>query len=144
MAHGFGVLDKDITYIEDMSLEEMNKTINSVIKELQGYSKQKKRSFLQVYAAGHGVDDGHQSFVINATSGNLYPIEKNLRDFCTTVLKDYCTIYATYDMCKSEKSQFKDLTMKTEKLAAAAGHRGIGDETLVGKSYWHMAGAEAK
>ena len=74
--------------------------------------------------------------VANATSGNVFPIEDNLRGYCG-MLDNYCTIFAVYDMCKSERAGYQKLTMKAEKPGAASGpSRGDGDETVLHKKFW--------
>ena len=105
IARGFNIPDSDIIYIEDMPREDMEKVFEKVCRELNIYSKARQRTFLLVYAAGHGIADSVQFMVTNATSGNVFPIEDNLRSYCKG-LKNYCTIFAIYDMCKSEKQGY--------------------------------------
>ena len=75
---------------------------------------QGKRTFLFVYAAGHGVADQQQYMVFNGTSGNLYNIEQNFRDVCDRS-ENMCTVFAVYDMCKDIKERYKDLTLRVIK-----------------------------
>ena len=110
-----------------MSQAEMMKVINKVIKSLEVFSKAKKRTFLFVYVAGHGIADAYQWFVTNAPTGNQYPLEANLRGY-VRMLGNYCTIFATYDMCRSEKELYKDLTTKAVKKEVTSS-RGTGEVT---------------
>ena len=52
-----GILNKNIIEIEDMTVPEINKVVNSIKKEFKKLSKEKKKTFLFVYVAGHGVAD---------------------------------------------------------------------------------------
>ena len=64
--------------------------------------------------------------VTNDTSANAYPIEDGLR-LCTKILKNYCTVFAVYDMCRSERKAYETLTMKREKMEKSATGRGTGE-----------------
>ena len=55
IAHGFGVLDSDITFIEDMPLSEINAIFAKLESELKQFTMTKKQTFLFVYVAGHGI-----------------------------------------------------------------------------------------
>jgi hypothetical protein len=59
----------------------MTKVIVNVLKPLKALAKAKQKTFLYVYAAGHGIADSVQFMVANATSGNVYPLEDNLRSY---------------------------------------------------------------
>ena len=52
-----GVLHNNIIEIEDWTALEINKVIISIKKEFKKLSKEKKKTFLFVYVAGHGVAD---------------------------------------------------------------------------------------
>ena len=41
-------------------------------------------------------------------------LKSNLRDMAM-MLRNYCTIFAIYDMCRSERAQYKELTAKVAK-----------------------------
>ena len=54
--------------------------------------------------------------VFNGTSGNVYAIEQQLRDFCSELVSDkLCTVFAVFDMCKDLKTRYGDLTLKQDK-----------------------------
>ena len=55
MARGFGVLDKDITYIEDMTIEHVDKVVKRIEKSIKALAEEGKRTFLFIYCAGHGL-----------------------------------------------------------------------------------------
>ena len=53
--------------------------------------------------------------VFNGTSGQLYNIEQNLRDFCDEKANHQCTVFAVFDMCKDVKTRYAELTLKADK-----------------------------
>ena len=55
MAYGFGIKDKNITYIEDMTIEQVDKTMKRIENSFQALADQGKRTFLFVYCTGHGL-----------------------------------------------------------------------------------------
>ena len=114
IAHGFGIGQQDITVIHDLPILEMTNKMLNAMKPIRELAKNKKKSFLFVYAAGHGIADSVQFMLTNATSGNIYPLEDNLRGWCGQ-LDNYCTIFVVYDMCKSESSGYQKLTKKAVK-----------------------------
>ena len=57
IAHGFGIVEDDITYINDLPVLELGKAIVTALKPLRVLAEAKKKSFLYVYAAGHGIAD---------------------------------------------------------------------------------------
>ena len=57
IAHGFGIADQAITYMNSMHVREMNDRINVMKNEFKALGMKGKRSFLFVYVAGHGVAD---------------------------------------------------------------------------------------
>ena len=72
--------------------------------------------------------------VFNGTSGNVFPIEQHLRDFCTdTTSEKLCTVFAVFDMCKDMRTRYEQLTMKQDKdlkgVAKKVEGRGEGEET---------------
>ena len=53
--------------------------------------------------------------VLNGTSGNLFPIEAHLRDFCSPAASnELCTVFAVFDMCKDLKTRYGDLSLKQQ------------------------------
>ena len=83
--------------------------------------------------------------IMNDTSGNLYSIEQTCRDICV-ITNNMCTVFAVYDMCKDELRNYPGLTRKMEKgrdYTELVGGRGEGEETVAGRPYWHIAGAES-
>ena len=57
IAKGLGIKDKDILVLENMNRKQIDTVLNKIKKEFQTLAKQKKRSFVYVYAAGHGAAD---------------------------------------------------------------------------------------
>ena len=114
IANGFGILDEDIVNIYNKNFKEINLILNDIKRVFKALSEAGKRTFLYVYAAGHGCADQMQHMILNATSANLFPIEQTCRDFCE-ITKDLCTVFAQYDMCKDEKSNYPGLTLAVEK-----------------------------
>ena len=57
IAHGLGIMDANITYIEDMAAHEIEEIFNEIIEEFSELEKQGKKTFLFVYGAGAGVID---------------------------------------------------------------------------------------
>ena len=59
-----------------------------------------------VYAAGHGVADQQQWFVLNDKGSNIVPIESKLR----TIAREMNTnVLAFYDVCRSDKARYPNL-----------------------------------
>ena len=86
-----------------------------------------------------------QWMILNAFEANLFPIEQWSRDFCD-ITKDMCTVFAEYDMCKDQLTNYPGLTLKIKKRAIAnPASKGRGEgEVDLGTSYWHIMGAEVK
>ena len=105
-------------------------------------AKQGKPTFLFVYGAGHGVSGQRQYMVLNGTSGNLFPIEQWCRDFCAITM-NYCTVFAVYDMCKSQIEDFGKLTLRAAKKEEKSIGRGEGEIIREGSCYWSMAGTDS-
>ena len=58
IAHGLGIADQDITYIEDAPINVLErKIVNRLRKELVKLNEQGLRTLLYVYCAGHGIAD---------------------------------------------------------------------------------------
>ena len=111
IAHGFGITDKDIIYIENRTKDDYMNIITKLKQEFKALGKAKKHTFLFVYAAGHGVAEQVQLMVTNAISGNLLTLEVNLRRICKAS-ENYCTVVAIYDMCRDNTSGYKELTQQ--------------------------------
>ena len=106
----------DIRELRDMTVKDCNETINQLKMDIRNVTDQKKKVFLFVYAAGHGIAGVYQEMVLNATSGNKYALERNLRDICNWA-GNLAHVFCAFDMCKSEPSQYPGLTYKTKKQA---------------------------
>ena len=90
--------------------------------------------------------DQDQYFVLNGTSGNLYPISRTCRDIVLSSNK-MATVFAVYDICKDEVWRYKDLTVaedKKKKKQEKFDARGEGDAPVQDISYWNIDGAEVK
>ena len=105
IAYGFGIAEKDITFIEDMPITAIHKVFNNVKREFIELSKKNRRTFLFVYAAGHGIADQEQLMVLNGTSGNLFNQTAMSRDVCR-VTKNMCTVFTVNDMCKDIRERY--------------------------------------
>lgn len=114
IANGWGIEDKDILFVEDKNFAEINLILNNIKREFKALAKQGKRTFLYVYAAGHGAADQMQSMILNKTGANSFPIEKSCRDFCA-ITDNMCTVFAEYDMCKDLLENYPGLTLTKEK-----------------------------
>ena len=57
IAHGFGIQNRHIIDIHNMTVKLANDVFNNVKKEFKAHSQASKRTFLFVYCAGHGVAD---------------------------------------------------------------------------------------
>ena len=110
IARGFGISDSDITYIEDMPNYSMNQTFDNLKKEFFELAEEGKRTFLLVYATGHGVVDQQQYMVLNATSGNMYDLEGSCRDVCEYT-KNMCTVVTLNDTGRDQKEHYKGLSL---------------------------------
>ena len=71
--------------------------------------EESKRVFLFVYAGGHGIAHHYQEMIINNTSGNRIPLERELREI-TKQGGINCHVFAVFDMCKSLPEQYPGLT----------------------------------
>ena len=71
--------------------------------------EEKKRVFLFVYAGGHGIAHHYQEMIINSTSGNRIPLERELREITNFGGTD-CHVFAAFDMCKSIPELYPGLT----------------------------------
>ena len=69
--------------------------------------------FVFAYAAGHGLSDMRQFFMLNESSPEkaLYPIEEDLR-ILSQLGKADCFVLAVYDMCREDATEFKVLVSK--------------------------------
>ena len=108
LAHGFNIPDEEIIFIEDKPITEIKKILWDIARRFKALGLKGERTFLFVYCAGHGVADQRQYIVLNGTSGNLYPIEAELRSIVGATQK-MCTVFAVYDMCKDQKERYKEL-----------------------------------
>lgn len=97
-----------------MNSKEIVNELDKIKKEFRVLADQGKRTFLYVYAAGHGAADQMQWMILNGTEANLFPIEQTCRDFCA-ITKDMCTVFAEYDMCKDLLTNYPGLTLKMKK-----------------------------
>ena len=79
IARGFGVKQRDIKVLTNATVKELNETFTAYGKSFKSLAKVDKRAFLMVYCACHGVADQQQWMVLNATSGNVYNIEGQLK-----------------------------------------------------------------
>ena len=75
IAQGFGIADKDITHVEDSTVEEIDEAIREITDEFKNLGAEGKRTFLLIYCASRGVIDRQQYLILNCTSSNLYNIE---------------------------------------------------------------------
>ena len=57
LARGFGIGDRNIVHIEDMSIEHIDEIMNKIKREFRVLGQQGRRTFLFVYCAGYGVAD---------------------------------------------------------------------------------------
>ena len=57
IARGFGIWDKDIIYIHNKTIKEVDAIIKQIKIEFRELVKKGLYSFLFVYCAGHGVAD---------------------------------------------------------------------------------------
>ena len=75
--------------------------------------KDGKQIFLMVYCAGHGVSDQQQYMVMNQNEGKhcLVGVEMKLRSLAD-VCNGKCGILAIYDMCRTDKAKFPELTSR--------------------------------
>ena len=120
LARGFGILEHDIIEINDMDIDLINLKLRELKEEFNKINSQPgntKRQFLFVYCAGHGVADQTSYMVLNATSGNLFPIETSLRDLCNGKEMEFLTVFSVYDMCKDMVSNYPNLTKRVKKQA---------------------------
>ena len=66
--------------------------------------------------------------VLNGTSGNVFAIEANLRDFCSDICSDkLCTVFAVFDMCKDQKTRYEQLTLTQDKELKGVAKKAEGD-----------------
>ena len=148
IALGLGILAKDIHDLENQTLAQINKLWNRIMREFKKLHKEKKKTFLFVYAAGHGVADQQQYFLLNETSGNIFPIEQRCKDVCLLTKND-CTVFAVFDMCKDVKGNYEQLTARAIKLHKVK--EGTGENETRGLDYgaeakavfWYIEGAES-
>ena len=114
IAHGFGIEDKDITLIEDWTVEEMDKVFENIKIEFENLGMKRQRGFLYVYCSGHGCIELKRLYMIlNGTASNIYPIEQILRDIAFS--SDLATVFAIYDLGKTNRSNYPGLTFNTIK-----------------------------
>ena len=57
LANGFGIKDKDILFLENKNKKQIDAELNKIKREFRELSRKNKRTFLYVYAAGHGAAD---------------------------------------------------------------------------------------
>ena len=56
-AYGLGIADKDITFVEDWTFEEVKELFDEITKEFTKLGAEGKRTFLFIYVAARGVLD---------------------------------------------------------------------------------------
>ena len=57
IAHGFGIRDRNIVYIEDQTEQQIMNIILNIKIEFRDLGMKGFRTFLLVYCAGHGLAD---------------------------------------------------------------------------------------
>ena len=101
----------DIREIRDMQGADIYEAIQSLKVEIAQHTDAGNRVFFFVYAAGHGIAYVYQELILNTTSGNKYPLERELRDICVQA-GQLCHVFAVFDMCKILPTNYPGLTYK--------------------------------
>lgn len=119
-ARRMGIPDEEIHCFTGVRAKELDQHWRRLLRRMMEYCLEGKRMFMFLYCAGHGVADQQQYFVLNDAEHNLVAVEAKLRAMCKGSEGNF-SVFAVYDICRSELSKFAGLRRGAEEHDVAGG-----------------------